>query len=122
MRNVNLRNIVGGLCALLFFDLASASRLQGRIDGFKLFNCGEKYCLKMESPTAYISKFGGNYAFDKVSITLIDKKTNQTQIFSSLDTYYDVYLKKVFIRNTGKDSKENVIYDIREQKITSFKL
>jgi len=110
--------MAGGLMVLPFSGEArSTVQVSAKIKGFALATCGSKKCLKVESKLAFVGLYGGNYAFESAQITISDKKTGQSNILHSKDTYYDIVLDKIFMRNLADHQSFDGIYDLRKEEL-----
>lgn len=99
--------------------LAGAAVLQGHIEKFRLFSCGETICFTITSDLAFLGRVDGNYAFDDARITILDKSSNIEKSYRSSDVYYDVQSNYLFIRNVDEKNTD-VVLNVKEQKVSTF--
>jgi hypothetical protein len=116
----NRFHLAWGLMALMLSNVSFATHFSGEIHNLQLSTCGTQYCFKIDSPKAYISKLNGSYAFDIAQITLLDKNTKSEQILTSHDAFYDVFQKKILIRNAGENGDQDFLFDVADQKLLKF--
>lgn len=107
---------------LLFLERANAFQMSARIEGFNLYSCGTKHCLRIQSDLAFVGMLGGNYAFDSAKIVITDKKTGKSETLVSKDTYYDFESKKIFIRGLNENLGSEAIYDLKEERLSLFNM
>lgn len=118
MKN-NMFNMSGGVLLLLASVTSTAAVMQGQIEKFRLFSCGEHICFTITSDIAYLGRLDGNYAFDDAKVMILDKITNQEKSFSSSDVYYDVRSNFLFIRNADEKNTD-IVLNVNDQKISTF--
>ena len=99
------------------------------IDGFQMVSCGVRQCLQVLADEADVATDGQVFGFAQAHVTLTDKQSGRRKEWQVQDSYYDVRLKKVFLREmTGLSlsktrsvhKKTEAIYDFKTEKLLVF--